>query len=392
MAESISARDARVVALHAQGLVARRPRPRLEGLVERVGAVQLDTISVLARSHELVAQSRLGPVSRVAMEQEYWGGGTFEYWAHAACILPIGDWPLFAFRRATYLEQRTRADRVADLEPVLRDVRAALADGPVTTRELGGAKGGGEWWEWTEAKLAIEGMLQWGEVVCTARRGWQRVYDLAERAVPPHLLAVHPDAASCHRALVARAGRHLGVATIGDLADFYRLRQAEVRATVADSGLVPVSVAGWGEPAWADPAALEVPARPRHRTTLLSPFDPMVWHRPRGVRLFGFDYRLESYVPAPKRVYGYFAMPILAGGRVLGLVDPGRRGRTMLAKRVTLFRDGPTPAEAAAVAEALTEAARWVGSETVELQEVSPAGARPALAAALDATLAAASA
>ena len=156
----------------------------------------------------------------------------------------------------------------------------------------------------------------YGEVVCVERRGWKRVYDLAERAIPDDLLHDELDDTECLRRLVRLAGQSLGVGTRADIADYHRLKGEQVDAVIADSGLVPVTVEGWGKPAWADPAALETPPRGRHRTTLLSPFDSLIWERARTERIFGFTHRLEAYVPKPKRVYGYFAMPVLAGGRL----------------------------------------------------------------------------
>ena len=166
---------------------------------------------------------------------------------------------------------------------------------------------------------------------------------------------------------------------MGDLAEYHRLTQAEVRAVIADTSLVEVRVAGWREPAWAHPDALaELAKRGRHRMTLLSPFDSLVWDRRRTQRMFGFEHRLEAYVPAVRRVHGYYAMPLLAGGRLAGRVDPGRDGRTLLAKRVTM-----APEALAAMAAALSEAATWVGCDSVSVGEVSPPECAAPLRAAL---------
>jgi uncharacterized protein len=170
----------------------------------------------------------------------------------------------------------------------------------------------------------------------------------------------------------------MGVATRGDVADYHRLRLDDVDAVLESAGLVPVTVAGWDEPAWADPQALETPVRGRHRTTLLSPFDSMIWDRKRTPRLFDFDHRIEAYVPAPKRVHGYYAMPLLAGGRLVGRVDPKRDGRTLHAKQVSL-----EARDVERMAAALREAAEWVGCDAVALGAVSPRAAKPALRAAL---------
>ncbi|MFF2196785.1 winged helix-turn-helix domain-containing protein [Streptomyces sp. NPDC058157] len=367
---SLSVDEARRIALRAQGFLGAPDRKGgVRGVLRHLGAVQLDTISVLARSHELIPYARLGAVGREAVEKAYWSDShAFEYWSHAACVLPIEEWPHFAFRRRA---RRARGHRWHVLRDKERSTAAVLdrlrADGPLTSSELGGAKNGGEWFEWSETKIAVEWLLDTGEVVCTERRGWKRVYDLAERAVPDALLHDDLDDRECLRRLVELAGRSLGVGTRADIADYHRLKGEEFDAVVADSGLVPVTVEGWGKPAWAHPAALASEPRGRHRTTLLSPFDSLVWDRPRTERIFGFTHRLEAYVPKPKRVHGYFAMPLLAGGRLQGRVDPGREGRTLVARQLSLT----TPKAAGAMAEALWEAARWVGCEDVRVERAA---------------------
>ncbi|MER7929937.1 crosslink repair DNA glycosylase YcaQ family protein [Streptomyces sp. NPDC096057] len=372
----LSAADARRLALRAQGFLgAPDRRGGVRGVLRHLGAVQLDTISVLARSHELIPYARLGAVPRKTVEEAYWtsapAGATparphaFEYWSHAACILPVEEWPHFAFRRRAY---RARPHWNHDLPDGTYDqvIKQLHTEGPLTSTELGGAKRTSEWWDWSGAKVAVERALMYGEVVCVERRGWKRVYDLAERAIPQELLHIELDDTECLRRLVALAGQSLGVGTRADIADYHRLKGEQVDAVIADSGLVPVTVEGWSKPAWADPAALATPPRGRHRTTLLSPFDSLVWERARTERIFGFTHRLEAYVPKPKRIHGYFAMPVLAGGRLVGRVDPAREGRTLVAKQVTLDDAKAVPS----VAQALVEAASWVDCTDVRLERV----------------------
>ncbi|MFC7794926.1 winged helix-turn-helix domain-containing protein [Streptomyces cinereoruber] len=363
-AAELSADEARRIALRAQGFLgAPDRRAGVRGVLRSLGQVQLDTISVLARSHELIPYARLGAVGRTTVEEAYWTGAhAFEYWSHAACVLPVEEWPLFAFRRRAY---RGRPHWGHELSPGAYDkVIAQLRDeGPRTATELGGAKNKGEWWDWSDSKIAVERALMHGEVVVVERRGWKRVYDLAERAIPEALRHDDLDDAECVRRLVRQAGEALGVGTRADIADYHRLKGEQFDAAVEASGLVPVTVAGWGKPAWADPAALATEPRGRHRTTLLSPFDSLIWERARTERIFGFTHRLEAYVPKQKRVHGYFAMPVLAGGRLVGRVDPAREGRTLVARQITL--DGPKAVPA--VARALREAAEWVGCDTVTI-------------------------
>ncbi|WP_392966767.1 winged helix-turn-helix domain-containing protein [Streptomyces sp. LN245] len=402
----LSADEARRIALRAQGFLGTPDRRAgVRGVLRHLGAVQLDTISVLARSHELIPYARLGAVGRKTVEQAYWTSAppadtppaphAFEYWSHAACILPVEEWPHFAFRRRAY---RARPHWNHDLpdgayDQVLKQLRA---EGPLTATDLGGAKKTSEWWDWSGTKVAVERALMYGEVVCVERRGWKRVYDLAERAVPKALLHDELDDRECLRRLVRLAGQSLGVGTRADIADYHRLKLDQVDAVIGDSGLVPVTVEGWGRAAagkggagspgsrpagdaWADPAALETVPRGRHRTTLLSPFDSLIWERARTERIFDFTHRLEAYTPKPKRVHGYFAMPVLAGGRLVGRVDPAREGRTLVARQVTLDDAKAVPA----VAQALAEAADWVDCTDVRVERVEAPDLREPLAAEL---------
>lgn len=379
--DSLSADEARRIALRAQGFLggavhSKRGAAAVTAMLRRLGAVQLDTISVLARSHELVPYARLGAVSKGAVETAYWDGGAVEYWSHAACILPAEDWPLYAFRRRHFAERGMRwHDRPA--ESVFADVRARLREaGPITTKDLGGAKTGGEWWSWGPHKIAIEFLLDIGEVVCTRRIGWRRVYDLPERALGAEVIASDTlDDSLCFQRLVQLAGAAMGVATVSDLADYPRISRSAVVAALPDSGLVPVTVEGWRDTAWAHPDALEsLGLRGRHRTTLLSPFDSLIWDRKRTKRLFGFTHALEAYKPAAKRDYGYFAMPLLSGGRLIGRLDPKRVGTTLVAQGVFL----DSPAAVGPMAIALGEAASWVGCEEVRVLRVHPEEVRSA--------------
>jgi uncharacterized protein len=384
---TLSADEARRLALRAQGLLgAVDRRGGVPALLRRLGAVQLDTISVLARSHELVPYARLGAIGRQPVEEAFWGNGrpdrpatAVEYWSHAACILPVEHWPLFAFRRRAFRRRGLRWHRVSAgaTEEVLRQLRD---EGPRTATELGGAKSSSEWWDWSSKKIAVEWLLDIGEVVCVQRRGWKRVYDLADRALPGAVLGPEPDDAECVRQLVRLAGAALGVATTGDLADYHRLSRQQVQQVVAESGLVPVQVHGWREPAWAAPGALgQLGRRGRHRVSLLSPFDSLVWDRRRTRRLFGFTHALEAYKPRHKREHGYFVMPLLAGGRLRGRVDPKRAGHTLVAQQVSV----ESPDAVHELAFALREAAGWVGCSAVRVERIDPPSLALPLARAL---------
>ncbi len=396
----LSTDDARRITIRAQGLALTSDRPKtVADVLSHTGAVQLDTISVLARSHELVAYARLGPVGRAAVEDAYWGepARAFEYWAHAACILPIEVWPYFSFRRAQ-LGRNIPQDRAVSAN-TLNEVCARLKEGPVTATDLGGARQGvAGWWSWSDAKRALEILYRRGEAVCTTRRNWKRVYDLPERVIARDLLAQQVTPEECYRYLVRAAGKALGVGTARDIAGYYHLLTSYVGRTLdrkrlftdalADSGLVPVQVEGWNQPAFADPAALSARAPRGYRTTLLSPFDSLVWADPpppgeapreRTRRLFGYDMSLEVYLPKDRRVHGYFTMPLLARGRIAGHVDPAREGGTLVARNVSLH-DGSAVED---MASALLEAAAWVGCGSIRVDRVQPRGMTTALKRAL---------
>jgi hypothetical protein len=373
----LSVAEARGLAVVAQSLTGRRHRDPLR-LLQALSAVQIDTISVIARSHELVAFSRLGAVSRADIARAWWGSGaTFEYWAHAACILPLELWPLFAWRR------RRSMRRYGQPNAEKREVVARLRDmGPLTTAELGGARIAPGWWEWSPIKSAVEQLLACGEVVCTQRRGFRRVYALAEQAIAPDLLRIDPDDAECHARLLELAASRMGVATDDDLAEYFRVPVAAVRAAAEAAGLTPVAVAGWRRPTWAHPAALAPRVGSiRHRPVLLSPFDSLIWHRPRTARLFDFRHRLEAYTPAAKREHGYFVMPLLAGRRLRGRVDPKRDGNVLRVRKVSVERSS-----VGAMAAALIDAAGWVGCDEVVVEDDSPTEQSDALRDALGAS------
>ena len=264
---TLAADEVRRMTLRAQGFLganswSRSPGSRGSGgsgvgvaaMLRRVGAVQLDTISVLARSHELVAYARLGPVDRQQIEQAYWHAtkpAAFEYWAHAACVLPIEQWPYFAFRRRALRARGWRWHQIP-LETCDKVLARLRAEGPLTATQLGGAKAGGPWWDWSEVKIAVEWLLDTGDVICVRRTGWRRVYDLPERVLPEELLGAEPSDPECLAYLAGVTARALGVVTHADLVDYHRLNyltseKSQHTRLVADAalaaGLIPVAIA-----------------------------------------------------------------------------------------------------------------------------------------------------
>jgi uncharacterized protein len=400
MPDVLSRDQARRVALAAQGLAAPARAARagpatLRATLERLGAIQIDSINVVARSHELVLHARAGPHDRSAFDRlVYRRRAGFEYWAHAASFLPIDRFRL-CLPRMRRLASSTRGwwgdirQRHRHLYgPVLDRVRA---EGPLAAsafRDPGGPRRG-SWWDWAPAKHVLEDLFDQGTLLVHDRVNFERRYDLAERVLPPGTDTSEPTAAEAALELTLLAARALGVGTAADLADYYRLRPADARAALAEAlaaGLLrEVAVAGWAKPAYLPPGA-GVPRRVAHPPVLLSPFDSLIWSRERTERLFGFTYRLEVYVPAGRRVHGYYTMPVLAGGRLVARVDPkhDRQGGALLLRGLHL-EPGGDPAEAvAATAAAAGRLAAHLGAGRVAVGDGMAAALARELAVALE--------
>jgi uncharacterized protein YcaQ len=335
-AERLPAPLARRIALAAQGFAEPRPAGAvdtraLRRLTGRLAVVQIDSVNVLSRSHYLPAFSRLGPYPRPALD-ELAGRrrALFEYWAHEASFLPLRLHPHLRWRMAAAEQhawgsmvriQRERPGYVAEVFDRVRETGPTRASDLLEPRP----DRPGTMWNWHAGKVALEWLFYTGALTARYRTaGFERVYDLTERVLPREVLQTPtPDPADAVRELVRTAAGALGVATERDLRDYFRLRPAPARtaiAELADAGeLLPVEVDGWGAPAWLDPRA----RRPRwiRARALLSPFDSLVWERPRVERIFGFRYRLEIYTPAARRVHGYYVLPFLLGDRLVARVD-----------------------------------------------------------------------
>jgi uncharacterized protein YcaQ len=349
---------------------------QLGRVVDGLGLLQIDSVNVLARAHYLPLFSRLGPYPTSLLERAAWGRRSerrlFEYWGHEASLLPLALQPLLRWRmaraargegiyRSIALFARERADFIA---AVRREVETR---GPLTASELGeGGRGKGAWWGWSDGKRALEYLFWSGAVTTATRRNFERVYDVPERVLPPAIAAAPtPPEGEAIRALLLIAARALGLATAGDLRDYFRLHPADAHPRlaelVAEGALLPVAVEGWKQPAYLDPAA----RRPRRvaARALVSPFDPLVWERARTERLFQFRYRIEIYTPAHKREHGYYVLPFLLGDRLVTRVDlKADRPEGRLRVRAAHAEPGVDAAQvAAALAEELALMARWLG-------------------------------
>ncbi len=338
----LSAASARRIALAAQGFgTGTRPAQRAPGLaqitamVRRLGLLQLDSVNVFSRAHYMPLYSRLGPYDRSVLDRiSGHDAGRLdrrlvEYWAHEASLIPVAYHPLLRWRMASVTEAWGSMQRIDREQPELVADTLALvaAQGPIRSRDTGvprNAAEPGQMWNWHDGKVALEYLFYVGRVGAARRINFERHYDLIERILPAEVLATDtPPRAEAERELVRIAARALGVAAEPDLGDYFRLRRESSKARVAElvaaGELLEVEVAGWQVPAYLWHAARRprsVPAR-----ALLSPFDSLIFFRPRTERLFQFRYRIEIYTPEPKRVYGYYVLPFLLDEALVARVD-----------------------------------------------------------------------
>jgi uncharacterized protein YcaQ len=378
---SLSPGQARRIALAAQGFGRARPAAtgvrQLNLTIGRLGLLQLDSVNVFERSHYLPAFARLGAYDKAQLDRLTFAesGPYLEYWAHEAAIIPRESWPLFRWRMES-MRRRYGPEAggwVHANGPLLDWLRCHLADhGSVAASEVehDSGKGAGGWWGWSDVKMGLEFLFRFGEVVSAGRTRFERRYALAETTIAPHLLNARMPEADAVRQLVSASARAHGIGTISDLADYFRIKNEPAKSAVrdlVDSGeLVPVSVPGWSQTAYLHRDA-RVPRR-IDATTLLSPFDPVVWERDRAERLFGFRYRIEIYTPAHKRKFGYYSLPLLIDDRLVGRVDLKSDRRNRVLRAQSAWSEPGAPQDTVPrLARLLEEAAAWQGLEAVEV-------------------------
>jgi uncharacterized protein len=380
--EKISSAQARRIALAAQGFGQGRPtsihQGHLRRTVERLGLHQIDSVNVLARAHYLPAFSRLGAYDTALIDRAAWGRKSerrlFEYWAHEASLLPLASQPLLRWRMARadrgeagYAGMRVFAtERRAEAMAVLERIRQ---EGPLAASDFEASSTG--WWAWSPSKRILEWLFYAGHITtATRRRSFERVYDLTERVIPEAILSLPtPPEAEAHRHLIEQSARALGIATMSELRDYFRLGPEEAKAAVAtlveEGALIPAVVPGW------PPAFLHRDARRPRRIearALLAPFDPLIWERTRTERLFGLRYRIEIYVPAEKRLHGYYVLPFLLGERLVARVDlkADRQASRLLVHAVHREPDAPAETEEALGSE-LATLSQWLGLSTIAI-------------------------
>ncbi|MDP9168755.1 MAG: winged helix DNA-binding domain-containing protein, partial [Actinomycetota bacterium] len=379
----LTAAQARRVAIAAQGFAEPKPsgpvtRSLLKRLVSRIQVLQLDSVSVAVRAHYAPIFSRLGPYDRSILERAAWSHTArsprllVEYWAHEAALMAVDDWPLLRWRMREYADGRWGKEIVRKNRQLAVDVIAAVTElGPSTAGQIEahlaaeprGRKG--PWWDRSDTKWVAEALFASGELTTATRVGFARHYDLSERVLPPEVFAREVDDDVAVRELVLRAATALGVGTETDIRDYFRLGAGQAKPViaqlVAEGELDTVEVQGWTAPAYLR-AGQTVP-RVSRGTALLCPFDPLIFFRPRVERLFDFHYRIEIYVPEPKRQFGYYVWPFLLDGELVGRVDlKGERARDALhvpGAFVEAGQDADRVAEA--LATELRTMATWLG-------------------------------
>jgi hypothetical protein len=383
--ERLSAAQARRMALAAQGFADPAPGREPDGwalrrVLDRVGLIQIDSVNVLQRAHYLPLFSRLGPYDTDLLDRAAHRAPRrlFEYWGHEASLLPVATQPLLRWRMERAGDdawggmRRIQRERPELVDRVLADVRD---QGPIAASEVAEEEAparAGPWWDWSDVKRAFEWLFWSGQITSARRRGFERLYDLPERVLPREVIETPtPSLEDAQRELVRIASRALGVAAERDLRDYFRLPVAEARARVAElvegGELWPVEVEGWSVPGFVHPEA-RLP-RSVDARALVGPFDSLIWERPRVERVFGFRYRIEIYVPKPKRVHGYYVLPFLLGDRLVARVDlKADRAAGVLRVQASHAEPDAPPETADALAAELASMAGWLGLDGVAVQ------------------------
>lgn len=381
--ESLSVAQARRIALAAQGFLDKphaAPTMRtLQRTLERTGVLQVDSVNVLQRAHYMPLYSRMGAydVDLLRRASERSPRRMVEYWAHVQAFMPVDLWPVMQHRMADYRAARGKWGFVVGDDGLEQSLVAEIADrGASTARDLddGLPRDTSNWgWNWSETRKVLDYLYMSGVVAIAGRNSQFEIrYDLPERVIPADVLArPTPAVDEANRELVRRAARSHGVATVQDLRDYYRMGAAEAATAVAElveeGELLPVEVRGWRRAAYLHRDA-RMPRRVGARA-LLSPFDPVVWERARTEALFDFHYRIEIYVPAEKRVHGYYVLPFLLGDRIVARVDlkAERKERRLVVKGAYAEADAP-PETAEELSEELERLAGWLGLEAVTVE------------------------
>ena len=387
----LSILDARRIALAAQGFsdplpTGKATKRHLHRVISRTGVLQLDSVNIIARPQFVVPYSRIGPYDqKLLTDIAYRDRAWFEYVGHEASLIPVEHYPLFRPRMELWRSHldapRSNGKWDQRIHEYLKTERGYMDAIVAQITEHGALSAGqlneagksisGVMWGWSRGKRAVETLFRGGEVAALRRPSFERIYDLPERVIPKHVLdAPRLSLEEAERGLVRLAMRSLGVATVGDVAKYYRSKIAATKGRLeelASSGeLERVRVEGWTEPAYLDRAAKGPRAVPR--AALITPFDPLLWDRRRALQVFGFDYRIEIYVPAPKRVYGYYVLPFLHRERFVARVDLKADRQASVLRVLGAWKEpDATPDDVAALRDELRRFASFLGLADVEV-------------------------
>jgi uncharacterized protein YcaQ len=395
---TLSLPEARRLAVASQGFGRKPAKPtmaHIRKLAAKLHLFQIDSVNVLARAHYVPAFARLGPYRMETLDElAYRKRELFEYWGHAACLIPLSLYPLMRFRM--YPDdalEYMRLKRYAYLASVYAEVAER---GPITAAELSDpGKRSSKWWGWGRGKASIEYLFDSGLLAVAGRRRFERLYDLAERVIPPAARDLPPPPREeAMKQLICLGARAYGVGTFGDIVGYFmtggwhdrlstvpwsELEKGAKRAKpiakrlvaelVEEGRLLPAQVEGWAEPAYVEPG-VRLP-RSVDARALVTPFDSLVWERKRIDRLFGMQYTIEIYTPAPKRVYGYYVCPFLLGDTLVGRCDlKADRQRRVLMVQSAFLEPGQTARSVVpGLVEALREMQDWLELDAIEVAD-----------------------
>ncbi len=388
----LSASEARSLHLTAQGFGVPRTMgttAKVKTLSRRLHAFQIDSVNVLVRAHYMPAYSRLGPYPRQTIDDlAYKRRELFEYWGHAACLMPTSLYPLFRWRMENQQNSRWWGEAKPAVKKYVESVyEHVAANGPVSAGELPNAgKSTGNWWGWSDGKRAIEVLFRLGRVLVSGRKNFARLYDLPERVIPKEFLRTDaPQADDAKKQLLVLAAKALGIGAASDIAGYfhietwwdrthvkgrYRSQLPRLMAELVEERRLEVAkVEGWQENAYVVPRTRS--PKPVHARALVSPFDPIMWNRTPTQRLFGFDYKIEIYVPEAKRVYGYYSLPFLLGDRLVARVDlkADRKGGALLVPGAFAEKGVDLKAVGAELADELRLMASWLELDRIVVGE-----------------------
>ena len=382
MTNSLSAKQAKLLALHACGLDTRQDKTVLD-VITRFGMLQIDSVNVFERAHYMPLFSRLGSYDKKELDSLTGGKNPtlIEYWAHQASFIKTEDFPLFDWRMQWY---RDRASLAGSFEKENKKLIAwikaeLLANGPMTSSQFEHEenKRQGSWWGWSNVKRALERMIDQGVLIAAGRQNFSRIYALPEQVIPTKILNKSVDHTKAQELLISNASRLMGVGTVKDIANVYCQNATEVKpilASLLEQGVIQeVTVENWKDKTFIHKDFIDFNFKEIKPTltTVLSPFDPLTWQRERALRIFNFDYRIEIYTPEPKRIYGYYSLPTLHKDNLVARIDlkSDRQNKTLLVQSAW-YEKHLTPKEvetsAKAISKHLVEVRKWQGLESIE--------------------------